>query len=232
MHRLATPPSSWKTPRTGLLRLSVALLLTTLACASLLWTPAVAVRADSANEAALTLDTQLINEAKSGTELMANLSYLSDIIGPRLTGSAALKRANEWTAEKMKSYGLTDVRLEPWTIPVGWERGTAYARVVEPANGRTLLFASKGWAPSTKGKVVCDVVVMNARSQQDLAKYKGKLKNAVILSGPPANVRPITEVARQQPGLNEPAKGRPGQPGKPRTFDRGRFGASLAFRRA
>ena len=73
---------------------------------------------------------------------MANLTYLSDMIGPRLTGSESLKRANDWTIEKMKSYGLSNVHLEPWTIPTGWERGTAYAKIVEPNNGRSLIVAS------------------------------------------------------------------------------------------
>src|SRR5262249_25114323 len=59
--------------------------------------------------AALALDKKLIAEAKQGSEIMTNLGYLSDVIGPRLTGSPALKRANEWTAEKMKSYGLSNV---------------------------------------------------------------------------------------------------------------------------
>src|SRR5438552_1439669 len=62
---------------------------------------------------ALALDKRLIDEANKGSEIMTNLTYLSDIIGPRLTGSAALKRANEWAAEKMRGYGLTNVRLEP-----------------------------------------------------------------------------------------------------------------------
>ena len=56
---------------------------------------------------------------------MKNLQYLSDVIGPRLTGSENLEQANNWTAEKMKAYGLENVRLEPWEIPVGWERGKA-----------------------------------------------------------------------------------------------------------
>ena len=147
------------------------------------------------SEAALALDQKLIEEAKASSEIMTNLTYLSDVIGPRLTGSPALKRANEWTAEKMKSYGLTNVRLEPWTIPVGWERGTAYAKVVEPPNGRTLLLASMGWAPGTKGKVEGDVVYVKATSQKELEPYKGKLRNAIVLGSPPANVRPITEAA-------------------------------------
>src|SRR5437763_174788 len=67
--------------------------------------------------AAEALDQQLLALAKKDSQIMANLTYLSDIIGPRLTGSAALKKANEWVAEKMRSYGLTNVHLEPWTIP-------------------------------------------------------------------------------------------------------------------
>src|SRR5262245_39939176 len=84
------------------------------------------------------LDKKILAEAKNGSEIMTNLAYLSDTIGPRLTGSAALKRANEWTASQLTSYGLTNVHLEAWEMPLGWERGTAYARVVEPDNGRTL----------------------------------------------------------------------------------------------
>jgi hypothetical protein len=134
------------------------------------------------------LDHKVLAEAKNGSEIMTNLSYLSDVIGPRLTGSAALKRANEWTAEKMKSYGLSNVHLEAWSIPMGWERGTATARIVEPNNGRTLVLAASGWSPSTKGKVEGDVVILNARSTKDLTAFKGKLKNAIILQGPPRNV--------------------------------------------
>ena len=71
------------------------------------------------------IDQAIIAEIKSHSEIMKNLQYLSDMIGGRLTGSKNLERANNWTAEKMKSYGLENVRLEPWEIPVGWERGKA-----------------------------------------------------------------------------------------------------------
>src|SRR5262249_24701965 len=83
---------------------------------------------------------------------LANPPPLSDVIGPRLTGSAALKKANDWAAYKMRSYGLSNVHLEPYTIPAGWERGTASLRIVEPDNGRNLTVASLGWTPSTPGK--------------------------------------------------------------------------------
>src|SRR3954449_8178436 len=67
-----------------------------------------------ADPAAVDLDKNIMAEVKKNSELMKNLTHISDVIGPRLTGSAALARANEWTAEKMRGYGLTNVRLEPW----------------------------------------------------------------------------------------------------------------------
>src|SRR6478752_3152432 len=123
--------------------------------------------------AAVALDHKLIAQANDGSEVLANLTYLSDVIGPRLTGSDNLKRANDWAAEKMKSYGLSNVHLEPWTIPNGWQRGTATARLIEPDNGRSLTVAALGWTPGTKGPVEGDVVIFRARTKEELVKYKG-----------------------------------------------------------
>jgi carboxypeptidase Q len=167
------------------LRASLLLGMVSLLLPALLGEPAV-------NDA-VALDNKIIAEAKSNSEIMANLTYLSDVIGPRLTGSPALKQANEWTAAKMRSYGLSNVHLEGWTIPVGWERGKASLRIVEPNNGRSLTVAAMGWTPSTKGKVVGEVVVLKARNAAELAPYKGKLKNAVVLRGVPATIRPVAE---------------------------------------
>jgi carboxypeptidase Q len=170
---------------------------------------------------AAALDQKILAEVKDGSEIMKNLTHLSDQIGPRLTGSPALKRANEYTADVMRRYGLENVKLEPWSIPATWERGFARARVVEPNNGRTLLIASMGWSPGTKGKVVGDVVVLNAKSGKDLAKYKGKLKDAIVLRGAPSTVRPITD-SSGGPGsprgpdraAGGPRRGRPDEPKK------------------
>jgi hypothetical protein len=208
--------------------------------------PASTTRAPATDPEALALDTKIIAQVKDAPEIMANLTYLSDQIGPRLTGSAALKRANEWAAEKMRSYGLSNVHLEPWTIPVGWERGTASARIVEPANGRSLILASMGWTPGTKGKVTADVVIIKAKNSQELAAYKGKLKNAIVLQGPPSTIRPITagdpgrmpgdRPPRSASGTPAAAAGSsaPGSPGGlPENFrrDRANFQQMMSFRR-
>lgn len=155
----------------------------------------------------LILDKQLIADAKTGSEIMANLTHLSDTIGPRLTGSASLKKANDWAANKMRAYGLSNVHLEGWTIPVGWERGTASLRIVEPNNGRFLTVAAMGWTPGTKGRITGDVVVLKARNTAELAPYKGKLKNAIVLRGEPAKILPVSTVGfgfeRRRPNRDE-----------------------------
>ena len=140
------------------------------------------------------LDKTLLDDVKDKSELMKNLEYLSDTIGPRLTGSKNLERANEWTAAKMKEYGLTNVKLEPWEIPLGWERGPATMTIVEPDTKVRFSVASVGWTPGTKGKVTGEVVILRARTKADLEKYKGKLKNAIVMTSAPANVAPITDL--------------------------------------
>lgn len=172
------------------------------------------------------LDRALMDEVKANAQLMKNLEYLSDTIGPRLTGSKNVERANEWTAAKMKEYGLENVRLEPWEIPVGWERGPAGMTVVEPDTRVRCLVASVGWTPGTKGKVTGEVVLIRANRKSDLDKYKGKLKNAVVIAAPPANVAPVTDLSygplpppkkdapkKDQPRKEEPKKGDQPLPG-------------------
>lgn len=139
------------------------------------------------------LDSALLNEVKTKTEVMKNLEYLSDTIGPRLTGSKQLERANEWTAAKMKEYGLENVKLEPYEIPIGWERGPALLTVVEPDTKVRCSMAAVGWTPGTNGKVTGEVVLLRLQSKADFEKYKGKLKNAIVIGSPPTNPNPITD---------------------------------------
>lgn len=141
------------------------------------------------------LDKAIMADIKSNSELMKNLEYLSDVIGPRLTGSKGAEKANKWTADKMREYGLENVKLESWEIPVGWERGRASMVIVEPETSRWLNVASYAWTPGIKGgKVTGEVVILRGRNKDDLKAYKGKLKNAVILTRPPSNPAPITDL--------------------------------------
>ncbi|PMZ18148.1 hypothetical protein, partial [Pseudomonas sp. FW306-02-F08-AA] len=89
-------------------------------------------------------DAQIIGEIREHSELMSNLEYLSDAIGPRLTGTPQLKQANDWTAEMFKKYGLTNVHLEPYTIAHAWTRGKAEARIIAPTE-HPLTIAAAAW---------------------------------------------------------------------------------------
>jgi carboxypeptidase Q len=155
-----------------------------------------APKLDAAGKKALELDKNLIDAAAKSSELLKNLTYLSDVIGPRLTGSAALKRANDWAAGRMRDYGLTNVHLEAWSMPEGWQRGSAYARVVEPDNGRTITLASMAWYPGTPGKIVGDVVVVNAKNAKELEPYAGKLKGAIVMTRPPTKLTPWQDIEK------------------------------------
>src|SRR6266849_5427155 len=154
-------------------------------------------RSDTASSAT-EVERDVIADIKSHSEIMKNLTYLCDVIGPRLTSTPALKKANDWTAEKMKAYGLSNVHLESWSLPEGWERGTAQARMIEPDNQRPLLIASNAWAPGTNGKIEGDVVAMTGSKQSDLDPLKGKLKGAIVLMGPAAQLRALEDM--EKPG--------------------------------
>ena len=64
---------------------------------------------------------------------METLGYLTDVIGPRLTGSPQMKRANDWTRDKLESWGLTNAHLEAWgPFGYGWTLQRFSAAVIEP----------------------------------------------------------------------------------------------------
>jgi hypothetical protein len=122
----------------------------------------------------------ILEEIDKRSELMANIEYLCDMIGPRLTGSPNLAKANEWTRDKFKQYGLSKAHLEPWMIETAWTRGDAKGRVAVPVEQR-LLVESAGWSPSTDGPRRGPVVHVKAESADELSPYKGKLKGAWVI---------------------------------------------------
>jgi hypothetical protein len=130
----------------------------------------------------------IISQAMEHSEVMKNLEYLADMIGPRLTGSAAMRKANEWTAQRFRDYGLT-ANLEPWDFGVTWERGTVTARLLSPFS-RAVTAQSWAWTAGTGGKPAAGPVVrVNVSSPESLAVYRPKMKGAWLLTSPPATIR-------------------------------------------
>lgn len=128
------------------------------------------------------------DEGMNRSQVMKTLSYLTDVIGPRLTGTPAMKRANEWTAEQFKRWGI-DARLEPWgPFGQGWTLKRFAAQVIEP-QAIPLIAYPKAWSASTKGVVTANLVYLNAKTEADLEQYRGKLKGEIVLISPPREVK-------------------------------------------
>lgn len=102
---------------------------------------------------------------------MATLGELTDSIGGRLTGSPAYVRSTEWAAAKFRSYGIENVRLEPFKIEAGWQRGTASGAMLSPLS-RPLNLASLGWGPSTPAGGVQGTVVLVADAEPDALRAR------------------------------------------------------------
>jgi carboxypeptidase Q len=126
----------------------------------------------------------LIDQAMNHSELMQNLQYLSDVIGPRLSGSPAMRRANEWTLERFRSYGLTGA-LEPYEFGISWERGPASLRILTPF-ARAITAHSWAWTEGTRGKAVDGPVVLaDVSTPESLAVNRTKVKGAWVLPRAP-----------------------------------------------
>jgi carboxypeptidase Q len=121
----------------------------------------------------------------SSSRAAADLQYLTDVIGPRLTGSDAMQRANEWAAGKFREYGMDSTWLERWQFGRGWERGPMTLRMLAP-HERWLTGYSWGWSPGTDGPVTGDVVYVDAKSAADFRRrFAGKLQGAWVMTAPP-----------------------------------------------
>jgi hypothetical protein len=155
-----------------------------------LGTSAALLFAPSASVSAQTVDTAgagaISDQALNHSEVMQNLQYLADMIGPRLSGSAAMKKANDWTAERFKAYGLT-AQLESYPFGVTWARGDASLRLVEPY-ARGITAHSWAWTAGTGGKALTGAVVRINGTQDSLASYIGKVKGAWVMLAEPARI--------------------------------------------
>ena len=133
------------------------------------------------------------DEGLNRSQVMKTVSYLTDVIGPRLTGSPEMKRANEWTRDQLLSWGLTNAQIEPWGyFGRGWSLKRFSAQLLSP-RAMPLIGVPRAWSPGVEKPIVGDVVYVEASRESDLEKYKGKLKGAIILTAPPREVKPRFE---------------------------------------
>ena len=121
------------------------------------------------------------DEGMNRSKVMETLSYLTDVIGARLTASPSLFRANEWTRDTMTKWGMQNAHLEQWgPFGRGWVLKGFAAQISAPY-AIPLIAYPKAWAPGTNGVLNADVVYLDAKDDAGLEKFKGQLKGKVVL---------------------------------------------------
>jgi carboxypeptidase Q len=129
------------------------------------------------------------DEGLNRSQVMQTLSYLTDVIGPRLTNSPGMKRANEWTRDRLTSWGLQNAKLEAWgPFGRGWTLKRFSAEVVEP-QAIPLVAYPKAWSPGLASPLSAEVVYVDATKEEELQKYKGRLRGKIVLTSPVREVK-------------------------------------------
>lgn len=128
------------------------------------------------------------DEGLKRSQVMDHISWLSDVYGPRLTGSTNIEQAGAWAMKSMRGWGLTNVHDERWAFGKGWSLQRFSATLLEP-QVQPLIALPKAWSPGTNGNVTADVVRPIIESEADFAKYRGTLRGKIVLTQPLRAVR-------------------------------------------
>src|SRR5262245_27487720 len=135
-------------------------------------------------------------EGTDNSQILRSLHMLTDVHGPRLTGSPNPKAAAEWAIQQMQSGGLKNGHLEPWDFGhPGWTNERLAAYIVSPVKD-TLVAEVLAWTPGTGGVVrgtALQVTLPRQPTQEDLAAHlealKGNVKGKIVLVNAPTQVR-------------------------------------------
>ena len=147
-------------------------------------------------------DTVMLNriweEGVNRSQIMSTLSYLTDVFGPRIPGSPAMKKASEWTATKFREWGMANVAIEPaGEFGLGWSNEYTSVHLIDPAYQPILAYPVP-WTSGTGGKITGQPVSVRIASPADFEKFRGKLKGAIVFTRPPRQVHPsFTPIAKR-----------------------------------
>src|SRR5262249_58909959 len=121
------------------------------------------------------------DEGMNRSQVMQTLSYLSDVIGPRLTASPGMKRANEWTRDTLSKWGLQNAHLEAWRpFGRGWTLKRFSAQVTDPLD-IPLIAYPKAWSPGTNGPLSAGEACFYPKGEAGLGVFTGELTGANAL---------------------------------------------------
>jgi hypothetical protein len=141
----------------------------------------------------LTMYQRIRTEGLTHGKVMQFAGALADGIGPRLTGSPNMAKANAWTRDTLTKIGLENAHLEDWgEFGMGWQQINTWARMVSP-DPEPLWLQAAPWSPATKGAVSGEVVYVPLADEKELDKLKGKLAGKIVLLGAMRPTPDITE---------------------------------------
>ncbi len=145
------------------------------------------------------VDLLVVNRIKSeafdNSKVMDHMFYLTDVNGPRLTGSPGFKAAADWAASRLKEYGLANVKQEKWgPFGRGWACKHFEAHLIEPQYA-PLIGVPLAWTSATEGTVTGEPIMATLQKVEDFDKYKGKLRGKIVMSMQPKTVEMQTSAA-------------------------------------
>ena len=144
------------------------------------------------------MNNKIRDEGMKRSKVMETISYLTDVHGPRLTGSPQTKKAAEWTRDKLTEWGLANAHLEPWgPFGRGWSLDGFSANMVQP-NFSPLIAYPKAWSGSTQKTIRGTPIYLDALTEKDLDQYRGKLHRAIVLMSPPRDLRALFDPLAQR----------------------------------
>jgi carboxypeptidase Q len=136
----------------------------------------------------LTAYQRIREEGLTHSHVMEFGSALADDIGPRLTGSPNMQKANEWTRDELTRLGLVNAHLEDWgEFGMGWQQVNTWVRMSAPDTAPFIAQATP-WSPSTNGTISGEAVSVVIDDEKDFDKYRGKLAGKIVLLG---EMRPV-----------------------------------------
>ncbi len=161
--------------------------LTTIVVVAIVWP----IAAEWPTSEKLDLDAvyRIKDEGLLRSNVMQIESYLTDVYGPRLTGSPNIKEAAAWAQKAMTDWGLTNVHTEPFPFGRGWQNQRFVALAVAP-RAYPLIGVPKAWTPGTAGPVTGEAVMADIRTDDDFAKYRGQLRGKFVLIDRPRDLEP------------------------------------------
>jgi carboxypeptidase Q len=117
------------------------------------------------------------------SHIMEYASALTDDIGPRLTGSPNMAKANAWTRDQFTAMGCSNAHLESWgEFGMGWQQMNTWVRMTAPDTAVFIAQAAP-WSPATNGATSGSAIWLDVKSEKDLDQYKGKLAGKIVLVG-------------------------------------------------